>query len=654
MEVTEFWEAFGDPDVFVEVTCDDETPLAPEVLRQFNIPCSSAIGGGLPNLDIKRMDAVQVIKLSLLEASANDNVIYDMIVDSEGKVDFVPVGQNSGLSGSDIYYELQTGSYREDCGGVMVIGARPLAYRKPIQWHFIWENGPKEIFDTGLLLSDTCVAEDFNQQATIVFNDPHLDSRYLDGIDNLYEINRDNPYDSIIGYARFITWEGSENDKSTVIKRQDTATFLLEITPVNLGTLFRRPPFTEDVITNPQCYEGETPPDITTGVKIEIPPSFRFEAVHGNLVDKFQNILDVYVVGLEIDYIRGQSPDDASSVLTNVPPGNAIPIVDIDDPSRKFRKLTRGEHYIIGYEGVGDGEIPEPYIVFANNSAPDDPLDITGEPIEYNIDPDCRYARAFPNKKKGTGVILPIGKNTGFLVQELHVSMIIETPSIDVYSPDGKGKKARAIADDLKYLVAPLVVVEEPSPIAFNGALIDASQGIKDHDPTTQQDFEDTDLEKAYDEMSGNGLSLTLTFLDKDQCQRLSSTLYEHLNSGDGTESTFVCGPDTEVTLGGLGPNGGIINSVSYSYQDSNSYTISVNSGAPLVGGFSQIDGGPVPKATEEVATKGTIIADLGNHIHFKVRTDDFGERMAINMAPTILRVGDKVQCTVHNCPVEA
>ena len=195
--------------------------------------------------------------------------------------------------------------------------------------------------------------------------------------------------------------------------------------------------------------------------------------------------------------------------------------------------------------------------------------------------------------------------------------------------------------------------MEEPNPIAFNGQLIDQTQGIRDHDPTTAQSFTDTDLEKAMDLMSGNGITLSLTFLNAEQCVKLSDALFDYMNSGDGTESTYICGPETEVRLGGTAPNGGIVNSINYSYQDSNSYTISVNAGPVIMGNFAQVDGGPSQKMMEEVSAKGTIIEDMGNHIHFKVRIDGIGDRIAINMCPSILRVGDKVQCSVHNNPVE-
>jgi hypothetical protein len=649
----DFWAAFGDDSDFVEVTCDDSGSLAYDVLSSYGIPCDGNIGGGLSNLDIKRMDAIQVIKLSLLEASSDDGYIYEPIMNSEGQVEFVAVGTFTGLSGGDVYYELQTGTYIEACGGVMITGGRPLAYRRAVGWHPIWQNGPKEIYDTGQMIT-SCVKQDFSQQATIVFTDPHLDSRYEDGIDNLYEITSANPYDSIIGYAKYIWWPSASTDTDTVITRQDTAKILLQMPDASMGTFSRRPQYSDTLIDDPSCLEesDSTPTDPTVGVEVEIPEDFRYESVRGTTVDKFQNILDVYVVGLDIDHIQGRPVSDTEAVNENPESTSANVEVTINTTYKKFTKLQKGVHYVVAYTDLESG-FKQPYIVFVNNLRTTDPAAIYGDQeTSFSIDPECEYANEV-DSDTGLGYILPTSETRGILVDEIHVAVLLETPSIEVYNPDGENQKAAEIARDLEYLVAPLIVVEEPSPVAFNGQLIDLTQGIRDHDPTTAQDFSDTDLEQALDQMSGNGMSLTLTFLDEDQCERLSSALYDYLNSGDGTEATYVCAPGTDVRLGGTAPNGGIVNSISYSYQDSNSYTISVSAGPTILGNFSQVDGGPSPKAMEEVSAKGTIIEDMGNHIYYKVRIDGIGERVAVNMVPTVLRVGDKVQCSVHNNPVE-
>ena len=246
---------------------------------------------------------------------------------------------------------------------------------------------------------------------------------------------------------------------------------------------------------------------------------------------------------------------------------------------------------------------------------------------------------------------MPTSIDSGILVDEIWVVVDLEMWAIKVHDPAGKAKE---IAETLIFLISPIVEVNEPAPIAFNGSLLNLIDSIQDHDPTTAQNFSDTEFEEALDEMSGGGLSLNLSFLDSGGVTQLSKVLYDYMNNKDGQETTYICGPNCKPKLGGSGPNGGIINSITYAYSDSNSYTISVNEGQRISTNFAQISGGATKKADEEVSATGVIIQDMGNHIHYKVRIDGFGERVAMNSCPEVLRVGDKVSCTVHNVPVES
>lgn len=654
MTVQDFWPEFGDETALKEESCSSYGSLAEYVLNYFGVRCNSSIGGGLEDLDIKHMDAIQIIKLSLMQYSAQVGRIYEPIPQPDGSVDFKEIGGYTGLSGGDVYYEIQTGYYRERCSGVMVTGGVPIVKRRPIEWKPIWAGGPVQIFDTGLMNS-SCIDGDFNQWATIVYNDPHLDSRYEDGIDNIYELTRNNPYDRIIGYAYYLDFPGWENEPDVSIELQAHAKILVPVSigsAPSLGILQTRPKMDASFSENPDCYEGtggEVNP--TDGVEIPIPSEFRFTTVRGTTVDKFLGVSDILIIGREIDDLRGKAVNPAASLNNSPNENDATRWVRINKSYDEVIKIDKGKHYTIAYEGLGNEK--QAYVVFSNNSRILDPAG-WGTGVNFYIDRDCSYFLE-TGGEEGYGSILPTSDTSGILVKEIWAVLDLDTPSITVYHPDGKNNRARQIAENLEYQVTPLVVIEEPAPVAFNGRLIDMSQVLPDHDPTTAQDFTDTELEQAMVEMDqGGGLSLNLSFLDANGCERLSDALYDYMNSGDGTEATYVCGPGTQVELGGMAPNGGIVNAVTYSYQDSNSYTISVSAGPYLMGDFAQVDGAVTFKRAEDVPARGTVIQDMGNHIYFKVRLEGIGDRIAINMQPDILRVGDIVNCSIHNNPVEA
>lgn len=639
----DFWTAYGDQST-VEGTCEG-TNLASEVLTAYGIPCNGSFGGGLNNLDIKHMDAIQVIKLSLLEAAGTGGAIQELIMGADGTVTAKEIGSGSSNM-NDVYYEIQSGSYIETCGGVMVTGGLPMAERKPVEWKAIWGES-KEIYDTTLLYNEHCLIENFSLQATIVFNDPHLDSSFEDGIDNLYEITTDNPYDRILGYAVYMN--SPLSDSSTSIRKEDTTTIMLPL-PKQFGTFFKRPQPNALEAQNPECYVGASVPDATSGVKVEIPEKLRFTDVRGTEVDKLRSIENVYVIGLEIADMRGIPPDKPSSIQIAPPEGSAKLIIKITKTYAQCWKLARGTHYVL----ASDGSTPvQPHVIFANNARVDDPIFIDSKnDTPFIIADDSVWTNN--NTFEGKGMILPTESTKGILVQSMFVSAILDSPSIVVFSPDGKGNKAKLIAESLQYDMAALVSVEKPRPVAFNGTIIDMSAGMADHDPTTTQSFDDTPYEQALDAMNGGGMSLNLSFLDENGCIELSRALQDYFGGGAGIETTYVCGPNADPELGASGPGGGVINSITYSYQDSSSYTISVNCGPRILGDFAQVDGGPSPMKDEDISAVGTVINDMGNNVNFKVKLDGFGVRTAINLSHHIIRCGDQVACSVHNNPVES
>ncbi len=148
-------------------------------------------------------------------------------------------------------------------------------------------------------------------------------------------------------------------------------------------------------------------------------------------------------------------------------------------------------------------------------------------------------------------------------------------------------------------------------------------------------------------------MAITWSFLDEDSIEGMADMLYSHFQS-DVIETIYTCGPDCNPILGGYGERDGVINSIRYNYTDSGSYTVSVTEGPRLIGNLAQIDGGPSMKMAENFSAAGTVIEMAGDNIHFKLRIDGYGDRWAVNMAHSILKKNDIVQCTVHNNPVES
>lgn len=668
--VKKFWQMYGDASNFVEVTCGDNArggSLANHVLETFNIPVeggSSSIGGNLENLDIKRMDAMAVISLSLLEeAKSGSGSIYEPITNEEGEVKFAKVGGGTADL-SDIYHEIQSSEYIENCVGVLVKGGKRLPYWQSLEWKPIWGEGgnsSKKVFDTTDI--DTgCLVDNFSTHATITFNDPHLDTSYNDGIDNLFEMT--DPFDKFLGYARFCHVPDEYKTNSTKVKVENSAVVPIRLDDTYMGKLVNIPSIVGPLNIGTDwvsgCWsvtEGVVPKD--GGVLIPIPDSLRYEDIRGTKVDKFVKVEGVYLKGVELSSMQAGIKDE-----TNPGSKEAIVVINIDKAFGVMFELSEGEHYIVKYEEGSDGYI-EPYLIFSKNSRVNEVVPY-GQNTEYIIGAHSNIS-TYDMGTTGTATIFPLDVNKGVLVEEIIIKIRLESPSITVFDPhqlgsEGEKSTARNIADKLEYVLCPLIVHEEPPSMAFDGTVLDQESQAKDNDPTTVQDFSETDYEKALDKMAGGPeLEITLPFINKDKAsddravENISNTLKSHMDHRDGINTTYVCGPTTKVELCEHAPAGGIVNEITYSYNDSGSYTISVNEGPRLVGNFSGGGpSGPSFKSTETFSTRATIVDSIGNGIFHKVRIDGYGERVAINMADSIIRVGDVVNCTVHNNAVEA
>jgi hypothetical protein len=543
----DFWENFG-VDKLEEIQDVSGDSLAQQVLNKFGILCSDAIGGSLGNLDIKQTDALTVVRLSLLEYSAkNGKGFHEVMMNAEGEAEFVEIGKLNGMGNVDIYYEVQTSAYVEECTGVMITGGKPRPTRLPINWKPIWgdaNDGNREtmIYDFEAMLGN-CLKERFQQHCTIVYNDPHLatgSDGYQDGYNSLFErLYEESPYNNVIGYARYIKVPENLLSNETSVQRKAESKVFIRVgngddgAPGGVngaylgeeGELLTRPTFKEDAFNSPECWQqpGSTA-DINpiNGVKVVIPDNLRYTDVNDRRVDKFIGVSAVYVIAYVIDQLTGTPATQAAAIKTN----DALNQSDINielfisNPIAQVIKLAEGEHYLVAYENVGSAtEFVQPYIMFANGSSAEDPAQY-GTGCKYRIDPYCTYidTPGIDPDADYTGSVLPTGMHQGLLVKEVYVVVDVNTPSIEISDPDGGNNKAKQIALGLEYQLTPLAIFDPPAPIGYagkshsGGIIIDQTQGVQDHRPDTTQNFEDTELEKVIDEMAEGGGGLTLKF----------------------------------------------------------------------------------------------------------------------------------------------
>lgn len=679
-----FWPTFNVDSAYfdVEECAAAASSMAVFTLQEYQIPMTGSAGGPLSSIDIKRMDAMTVINQSLMEEISTDGYLVEPIVNENGAVEFVQIGSTGGGI-SDVYYTVQTQTLVDIPKGVMVTGKKPLPFRNKIEWKPIWGEGEDanlHIYNYRDMLSN-CNLEDFSRYAMLTFNDPYLDSKYADGVDNLFDIT--NPWTTLMGYAYYkkipseIVAGNSEYSidytKSALVpvkvgESEDIQGGIVQ-KAANLGSNLAILPQYDSTAAPGDCWSDPNQGVSVTyedGVIVPMRGTDFDDLLYTNAryggtfqLDKYIGINEVYVIGIEVAYMRTSPASNADAKLAQTSPDyNYTTWISIDDKRRRSFKLNAGKHYVISYDPSDTSLAKQPYINFSKDVKASDPAPYgTNQP--FYLYQGCRLARELgptESTKQFFGSILPIERNRAILVEEIWVLMELDTPSIIINDPKGS---AAEIAENLIYYAAAMRVTKEPAPIGFanatnkTGVLVDQKKGVQDNDPTTAIDVEVTsELEGYYDDMQGGGMALTLSFLNEAEVKRVASVLYNYMDY-NGVSTVHTCGPCCQPKLGRKGTTG-TINSIQYSYSDKGSYTISVQEGPKVVGGLTSVDGGPTQKMAEDHQATAVIIKDAGNSVHFKVLIDGYGERWAFSTQHKIMRTGDLVSVTVHNNPVEA
>jgi len=680
-----FWPSFQDVDGYKAPEVPPATIIIKDVLETFDIPFVGVSGGRLQNVNLKRVNPIDAIKASLLELMAEDTSPTEFCVNEDGKVITYKVGSGT-FSANNIYYTISSAGYIPEKVGVMVTGGKPRIKRIVFPWQNIIggnRNSNYTIWDATHMNSN-CISPDFTTTSIITYNDPIYTSgntSYANGIKEMFEV--DNPFQSIVGYAwQIIPSWNAKYDKLTKMSQQSQSLvpmlldaqgegvlpengdpgFNLGKNPVspNIGVLRRRA--NEGPIDSP-CYEYEEG-DVSGGrplvVTIPLKEGLTYTKYGSTLVNKFINISGVYFVGINLTTCRGVPKLEAAAADNTKE--NTVVIIASENIKESVYALSESEEYTVDYSSYGElTEADKIEIQFANNSFYKDngtfgthvPFYIQHDSIElFNLFSGNKDGPIEDIELKGYGTVLPTkSSGGGILVKQVWVKASLDTPCFVIQDPSGKAaKKAR----ELKVNLTAIALEEFPNPVAVNGELVDQADGIPDNDPTTVQDFEETAMSKAMKLLdSGRTANISLGSLNESQTVQLSKNLYDLIKKDTGMTYSHTCSPTATPKLGQKGPNGGVINSISYNYQDQASYLINVVEGPEYYGNFASLNSGIYKKKTETINAVGTIIQDLGNHIDFKIRVDGIGDVIAINGYPGVLDVKDRVSVTLYNNPVE-
>lgn len=690
----------------------DLTPLSVRVLTDNNIPINTASQGlltlgTLPGYDIYNQAATNVIKLSLFEELAGSPPRFvEVYANADGEAEFVEIGANTYTGAPR--YSVPTRKIINSVDQVACTGFNPppmIYIRGP--YDLLAADGINQetieyVYPMERLANETCYEERFDRYATIVYRTPILRSDWGDTLDSLYEVQ---------AFEQIIAWIHKILIDDTLIG-EDAEVIFSDITPYPLY-LAGAGSF-ESIggdIAPLILFEDLEPPrvNIVGDIDYETNSLIMYYNIEGVLTDEevdcwVPDFFDFNQTGIRInidnstyvDEQTGQEISDILSVRQIIIKGWATTdnVIIEGGPTAGFKVYCTGREsffdladskdYAWGFDDAGNLKV-----VLGIGLTEWDKHLISEHNVNI-IEPDTIWNGPYIDEADtgGPGEGYLYWQHTGgdangpaYIISAIWVILERKISSITVV--DRKGNAWPAL-ESLTYELYPMIKFDPPAAIAgrseepdgFDG-IVDHTTCMFDHDPTTVQNLTTCDNTLLNEALSGPSIALTLPFIldmqididtntdgitdltyttsDDSTLYSIADFIYELLNeTRDGlTEVSYILGPDETPQLGD-NYRDATINSISYSYQDSSSYLITVVAGPRyLKDTVSARDASIWQMELETITREGVITQAAGNGIHYAVNVEGLGDLIAVNTMAGKLppETGDRVTIQVNNVP---
>lgn len=653
------WETRNIPDV------EGLSVVYLDVLDKFDITVDSVNGlppaGTLPGIDIHNMDAIQAIRLSMAEALTVGQW-WEIYEDVNGAVYFTNVF-NQGSPGKTVSLNVRlcipSVSKSNEVDMVIVRGydAPPVVETRDFRnvvpagtgtINPVNVSGNEEVFTVAPgLLTGTCHQQQLKTTVYKSYKDPVFADVFSPQEPNpFYDVKA---FERVIGYIHRITGMPGDPGAAALVNysfHEDSTIWYKPIDFPSFGQV-SLPKLSSDcpgfITGGIEYFEGEV--NVNT-------PTF---------IDKYGFFWPLVKNPVSITY-SGHKIHSLQSFGTGA---NEVVTMAVE-PIKEVNELQSGSQW--NYEISG----PLSFNIIMTYSTPNP--EFTNLVLSLAEDADStvvalvndggnfsaieRAAQA-PVFAGSPSSILPSPNSLGYLVDEVWIGLSLRRPSVEITAAFGD---ALEYAASLKIDYAPLVIIDEPAPIAYKhkdagSVIVDQSVGLVDNDPTTCQNYEDRPVNVMNNLKTGNTIETTLPFCqDAQTCLAVAKTIFDYQNYTNAQTFTLTCGPDDEPELGAAVDgfdNNLRIESISYSYTDGSAYTIEVTLG-PVFADIGSWNNGSWVRETEEVERDGIITWVAGDSINYRVYVQGLGEFSAINGTNTIFVSGEVVKVKVNNILKEA
>lgn len=648
----------------------DAASLAHWIITEvFQLPFDgdADIGDYLPAYDINNRDAYSMIQLSLAVELKNRD-IYECYANGNGFVKFYKIGEKEADLGT-IYYSVATNSFTMPCDNVLVYGYDPPPERKTTGLYDMFTIGNGELYN---------ISEGPDKQSDgpwyYVYGDIFPEcGNYREGWIEYNKIDWGDPktiensrlydkynWEELIAYAYNIQVPFFQRSSTTVSYMQSST----RIWSLGMGTgndisydgsLYNM----NDAFEN-QLWIKEGEENVNCLIPVE--PE-HFMTLKYTDHEKFLGVKDIIIYGYKLEHIfychtSGVDQDPVPYVMLNT----KLPTVI---------KLRRGTDYIINSDVVSGliklsffCDVKEKYrkffgtrgafqykvhpaCVIVNPTAVADPVNLVNGKLKDNVTV-VNTAAIYDE-----GMVFPLNEGqSGYVIKGLYV--LVEWDNPCMYFKD---ERDVVTLDNLKSVsvgVLPIIKRDAPAPLGHNGSLLDQSDTIPDDDPITYQMWEfQSEYQKIVDSLENGDLKITLPFLNEEEAVDMSGYIKElkDLQRANSIETVYVCGPDANPEIGDRTPDGGVVSDITYSYQDSSQYTITVQSGPVWRDIGSGWNASINMSKTERLTLDGIVVRAAPNNSEFVVHCEKIGPLPCVNLTKEVIANGDKVQVAIYNNP---
>lgn len=662
------WELPDGPEP-IDTNLDE---VAQQVLDTFNIPNTGNIGGDkLAGLDIHHMNAISAMKLSLFaEFLKSETGVYREVYADEDGIATAYIIDREGEDLTDVRYTVPTRSYIDPVEQVKVVGFDPPPYLYVGDTYDIFTDLPEsdtsnwfqgeKIQPVHLLVEESCYELVFDRYSYYCYRTPIYASRWNDEVDSLFEENYD---ETVIAWIHNLEGTDSLSERGSInfseftlypveIEQEFNGDFPVTLYPLNIEWVDE---------AEARCYiepeEGRVSYSLDiSGAKY----TYEDPNLDGQEVNDVEDLAYFIITGYKVTY--------ATSWPARTLSGRNIQDQHVTYVERKDTKeaIALQEGVDFTYEFTSEG---------CTEAAGGSPgcINITcGFPQKYEWEEfglqdyltDWEYPTGYTTERGflwprlgGTGLDTG-GLGTSMWVTGMFIVLRRNLSSVTIFDPEGA---ADDIMDAASYEVTP-IIQRNPNPPTCGAGIwtdcVDWATTVFDTDPTTgNENLQKTsDLALLNDAMAQGVSSISIDapyLIGEEDVRRAADNILGWFPETELTEKVHVCGP-TETPELGARYEDGVINAISYSYNDQSAYTISVTVGSKYSRELPSSSTNIWMMETETIKRRATITQDAGDGLYYVARVEGLGEFIAVNTVAGVAspKVNDVVDVEINNVPM--